>query len=155
MRQAGGRTSPSTLAVSAARSRSQGKYDEALLAEREAIAVGSASGVAPQDLATFRFTVAEILRQQGDADAAQALAAQVLEDRAQLHGPDSVELGPSQRQLAAIANDKGNFALAERLYRRVARDRAPAPRTAAPEAVGVLSDIWARSILRRRSSRKP
>ena len=121
--------------------RDGGKYDEALGAEREAIDLARGSGVAPRIIANFQFVLAETLRQRGDHDAAQDLAGQVLDELTKTLGPDSVELGPSQRQLAQIANDKGDFALAERLYQQSLETerRHRGPRH--PKTVGVLNDL--------------
>jgi serine/threonine protein kinase/lipopolysaccharide biosynthesis regulator YciM len=123
--------------------RDEGKYDEALAAEREAIDIGRGSGVAPERIANFQFVLAETLRQRGEYDAAQQLASQVLDERMKMVGPDSGELGPHQRQLGTIAAAKGDFALAERLYQQSLETerRHRGPRH--PRTVGVLNDLGA------------
>jgi non-specific serine/threonine protein kinase/serine/threonine-protein kinase len=97
-----------------------GKFAESVPIAREAVDVGRAAGAAPAELADMQFVLAECLRQNGDTDAALALATDVLDARTRLLGPESTPVAASLRQLGMIASEKSDLAGAERHFLRAA-----------------------------------
>ncbi len=102
----------------------QGKLDEALQVQQEALATRRAIRTAPaEDIAASLNNVAVIVGQQGHMDRAEPLLREAVELIRNARGAEHADVASGLNALAFVLGERGSFAAADSMYREALRIR--------------------------------